>query len=510
MVCALLPTRRLLAIAAASAWLAGVGVAHAAGPIGNDGDPITTSDYAVDLSQGVVLGGSRATGLGGAYVAIGEGVSGNLYNPAAPAVRAAYSFQDTRFDLGFGAAFPAGVSEKDYFNSGSRTDVGAPRSNELAFVFLEVVGNLQDGPWGGAIAFDFQTYGLRRSETPGGATADELTARFTTTHLQLARRLGDFSFGIGSRLTGLTILRNREPIFDTTGSAVELGAHYRPTNQQFRVGFALHSQVDPSTGTGSDEVVKTADGDQLIPADPDDPTTLDDALYIPARVTLPWEVAAGVAFQIGRPFNPEWDNPEALVVELERYLRWREQERRRWRRHVLALAREQGRDPEALGAAIDAQINAERALDQEQLRRARRTVDTALRTRYAALSRRYLLVSAAVHVTGPLEDAVGVESFLERTVHRAGLVPTYSPRLGLESEVIPRWLTLRAGSYYEPTRFSSPDAAARLHGTFGMDLRLIKWKVFGLVHEDTYWRATGSVDYAARYLSFGAGLGIWH
>ena len=509
MLCALLPGRWFVAVSAASALLASVGAARAAGPIGVDGEPITTSEYAVDLSQGIVLGGSRATGLGGAYVAIGEGVSANLYNPASPAVRAAYSFQDTRLDLGFGAAFPAGVSEKDYFNSGKRTDVGAPRSNELAFVFLEVVGNLQDGPWGGGVAFNFQTYGLRRAAAAGTAPKDELTARFATVHLQLARRFGDFSFGVGSRLTGLTILRNREPIFDTTGSALELGALYRPTNRQFRLGVGLHSEVNPDTTTASDGVVRTAEGDRVIVANPDDPTVLDDALYVPAQVTLPWEARAGGAFQIGRPFNPEWDNPHALVVDLERYLRWREQERLRWRRHVLALGSEQGRDVEALRAAIDAQVNAERALDEEHLRHAKRAVQDALRARYAALSRRYLLVSAALHVVGPLQDAVGVESFLERTVHRSGLDTTYSPRLGVESEVVPWWVTLRAGTYYEPTRFSSPQAAARLHGTFGMDLKLIRWRLFGLVHEDTFWRVTGSVDYAARYLSFGAGLGIW-
>ncbi len=503
------PGRALVALATACTWIASAGPALAAGPIGNNGDPITTSDYAVDLSQGVVLGGSRATGLGGAYVAIAEGVSGNLYNPAAPAVRAAYSFRDTRVDLGLGAALPTGIAEKDYFNSGRRTDVGAPRTDQLAFLFFEVVANLQDGPWGGAIAFDFQTYGLQRGNTATG-NDDELSARFATTHLQLARRFGDFSFGVGSRLTGLTILRNQEPIFDTTGSAIELGALYRPIHRPYRLGVALHSEVDPSTTTSGDEIVTTAEGDRVIPSDPNDPTALDDALYIPARVTLPWEVAAGAAIQFGRPFNPEWDNPERLIAELRRYLRWREQERQRWRRHVLSLASGQDRDMEALAAALDAQINAERALDQEQLRQGKEQVDAALRARYRSLPRRYLLVSTALHVTGPLDDAVGVESFLERTVQRAGLEPTFSPRLGVESEVIPHWLALRAGTYYEPTRFSNLRAAARVHGTFGADLRLVRWKVFGLVHEGTAWRITGSVDYAARYLSFGAGLGIWH
>ena len=503
------PRRTLGVLSTAVVTLTHSAVALGAGPLGDDGDPIATSNYAVDMSQGVVLGGSRATGLGGAYVAIAEGVSGNLYNPAAPAVRAAYSFRDTRFDLGIGAAFPGGISEKDYFNRGRRTNVGAPQSDQLAFVFFEVVGNLQDGPWGGGVAFDFQTYGLQRSQAPT-APQEELTARFATTHLQLARRLGDFAFGVGLRLTGLTILRDKEPIFDTTGSALELGAHYRPTDQQFRLGLALHSQVDPTTSTRSDEVGVSPDGDIVIVADPDNPSSFDGALYIPHRVTLPWEIAAGAAIQFGRPFNPRWRNPARLIAELRRYLKWREQERLRWRQHELAIGAENGRDVESLREALDAQINAERALDRARLRRTQQQVEAALRARYQALSRRYLLVATSLHVTGPLVDAVGVESFLERTVQRSGGATTYSPRLGVESEVVPRWLVLRAGTYYEPTRFFGRDSAARVHGTFGADLKLLKWKVFGLVREGTFWRATGSVDYAARYLSFGAGLGIWH
>ena len=44
--------------------------AHAGGPIGGNGQPITTSEYSLDLYQGPLFAGSRVTGLGGAYVAI--------------------------------------------------------------------------------------------------------------------------------------------------------------------------------------------------------------------------------------------------------------------------------------------------------------------------------------------------------------------------------------------------------------------------------------------------------
>ena len=54
---------------------------RAAGPLGPDGSPVATSDFTIDVFGGPVLGGSRMTGLGGAYTAIAEGTDGNLQNP---------------------------------------------------------------------------------------------------------------------------------------------------------------------------------------------------------------------------------------------------------------------------------------------------------------------------------------------------------------------------------------------------------------------------------------------
>jgi hypothetical protein len=80
----------------------------------------------------------------------------------------------------------------------------------------------------------------------------------------------------------------------------------------------------------------------------------------------------------------------------------------------------------------------------------------------------------------------------------------------MESEVVPRWLVLRAGSYGEPTRFSGLGAKPRLHGTFGFDLKLFPWTVFGLFDEDTEWRVSAAMDGARSYFSWGLSIGIWH
>jgi hypothetical protein len=97
-------------------------------------------------------------------------------------------------------------------------------------------------------------------------------------------------------------------------------------------------------------------------------------------------------------------------------------------------------------------------------------------------------------------------------VERSGQEVSVSPRLGLEGEVIPGYLVVRAGGYDEPTRFTStPGASARLHATGGFDVRIpIEWSVFGLLDDDTTFRVGGAVDGAPRYFGWAASAGLWH
>ena len=494
--------------------------ARAAGPLAANGEPIRTSEYAVDLSQGLILDGSRPTGLAGAYVAIGEGVDGIRQNPASPAVRMPYSFDDFDYDLGVGFTFPAMVKDADYFNSGQRTtDVGV-HSKGLGFVFLNASGIVQWGAWGFGAAFDLQDYVLQRSrDQETGIEQDELYARFLTWHLQLARAVGDIIIGGGTRITGLQVTRKAslaDPeavMFETTGAALQGGLLWRPVGLPLRFGASFRSEVANDTTTARDGVVEvTAEEDRVI-RDPNDPTNLDapNTIYLPNEVLLPWDVNVGWAVQFGpRPFNPKWVNPGVVLVNLRRYLAWRKLERERRREALLLEVERQGGDVNAARAAIDAQLETEAALDQKHLEREERRVDRELRRRYAQLARFYVLLSASVLITGPVRNAVGVESFLQRRVNRSGEQVSLSPRLGVESEVIPHWLRLRGGSYLEPTRFQTSSAAARLHGTFGLDVRLFPWTVFGLFEEGTSWRAGGVVDGSQRYLGWGATIGVWH
>jgi hypothetical protein len=493
--------------------------ALAAGPLGPNGSTIATSAYGVDLSHGLVLDGSRPTGLGGAYVAIGDGTDGMHQNPAAPALRTPYSFDDFDYDLGVGVTLPTTVASADYFNTGARTTNVGVSSQRLDFLFWSVAGLLQWGPWGVGAALDVQNYGLQAAaDATTVGHRDELRASFLTGHVQLARAVGDVVVGGGFRLTGLSIVRTQgrngvqSDLFDSSGSAVEAGAVWRPAELPFRIGASVHSSVNTDAVVVTDAVVFDAT-DRIIPGDPNQPGdfSVPGTLYLPDQVTLPWDVDVGVALQLGpRPMNPRWVNPRRVLLRLTRYLEWRRRERRRRAEAEIRRVERGGGDVAAARAALDAEEATASALDEARLARERDRVDRELRHRYADLARFYVLISASLVVVGPVSRGVGVESFLQRRVNRSGEHGSLSPRLGMESEIVPHYLEVRAGTYLEPTRFSTPNAAARLHATFGFDARLVPWSVFGLLPKDTCWRAGAVIDAAPRYLGWGASLGVWH
>lgn len=489
-----------------AALLLAPGIARAAGPLGPEGSDIQTSDYAVDLHQGPVLASTRVIGLAGAYVAIAEGVDGDAQNPAAPAVRVPWSFDYLDYDLGFGVTFPGALGERgDFFNSSRTTDV---TDNQAGFVFLSAAANLQLGSWGAGLTLEYQRYSLSRDQagaTPG-LQQDELFGQFGVTHVLGARTIADgqLALGVGVRAAGF-IVRNENPsvgqprdLFTTEGAAPEVGVLWRPNDWPFRVGAALRAAV--ITEVTSSDVAPNADGDFVL-GTPGDPN----AIFLPREINLPWDLNVGAAVQLGpRPFNPGWVDPAEQLRRVRRFLRWRELERERRRKARLARADHR---PTA-AAAEQAELERLALLDELHLERAELDVEERLRVRYAAMSRFHVLVSASVLISGEVDDAVGVESFLARKVQRSGEKISYSPRLGVESEVIPHWLKVRGGSYYEPSRFRG--VGGRVHGTFGLDAKLFPWTVFGLFEEGTSWRVSGAVDSANRYFGWSASIGVWH
>jgi hypothetical protein len=227
-------------------------------------------------------------------------------------------------------------------------------------------------------------------------------------------------------------------------------------------------------------------------------------LFLPERVSLPWDVNVGAAVQLGRrPLNPiprtiqQVAERETLLFRLRQLDRQQERERR------LAAAQTPSERAEA-----EREIDREERLDAEHLASTYDDARRALADSFAEVGRTYLLLTGSVLVSGRVKDAVGVESFLDQVVNRSGDAVVFSPRLGAEGEVWENRLKARGGMYLEPTRFATSDP--RVHATLGMSLRLLRWNVFGLWPDDYMWQISGSVDVARSYLTWGLSLAGWY
>lgn len=178
----------------------------------------------------------------------------------------------------------------------------------------------------------------------------------------------------------------------------------------------------------------------------------------PTRVHIPWTAAFGFAYQFGRrPLNPKF----------------------------VTVGDRESRNTAGRPSTDE---------DEEKAKQ-------ELFTEYERDQTWYLLVSTELAlIEGSSGASLDGSLGLDRTL--------VSPRLGLESEVVPRFLRLRAGTYLELA--TTEGGHSRLHGTGGVDVKLFKWDVFGLVDPFNYWQLSLAVDGARSYLNTSFSIGFWH
>jgi hypothetical protein len=116
-----------------------------------------------------------------------------------------------------------------------------------------------------------------------------------------------------------------------------------------------------------------------------------------------------------------------------------------------------------------------------------------------------LTVGLELGIIGAVEDGYGVEAFAAKQLQASGRDPSFTPRLGLEGEIIPGWLRLRAGTYLEAARFEGVDP--RLHGTGGAQVRLF---AFDLAGSERRVAVSFAGDFASRYQNIGLSIGFWN
>jgi hypothetical protein len=118
---------------------------------------------------------------------------------------------------------------------------------------------------------------------------------------------------------------------------------------------------------------------------------------------------------------------------------------------------------------------------------------------------RQLTLALDLAFTGAVPNGYGMEAFAGKQLQQSGRSTTVTPRLGVESEVIPGWLRLRVGTYLEPSRF--PETDARWHATGGFEVRIV---AFHLAGQERRVQISGAADVADRYKNLAFSIGFWN
>lgn len=461
------------------------GVANASPP------PLTNNNYSLEYFQGPVLAPSRVTALGGAYVASAEGVEGAAVNSASPAVRDTFSTAWLDYDLALSASLLANLSNSELENAGLAERQQQNKTD--GFFELSLGANVQLGTFGVTATADLEQFTLSSASSP-----QQLGVQVGRWKALGAVALLDGQLIVGGGIRAITLLVSPESggalgsILTVSGIGAEAGALLMPHDQPWRIGATVRGPViqNPFGDSGPGAVQKI------------------DSFVLPERVEVPWEVEAGVAYQLGpRPLNPRWIDPHDEEAPIRARIEADRAERAR--RRADALERVAPNEREALRAREEREEKAARALEDQYLDAESRRLRAERKARYANWPREKILILASVLVTGPSGSAntVSLEGFLLQTNEQVGQSATLTPRVGIEAEPINNLLRARVGSYLEPSRYA--DGIARQHFTFGGDVKLFPTDLWGII-VPTVLSLGVYADLAPRYTNGGIALGVWH
>jgi hypothetical protein len=453
------------------------------------------------------------TGVAGAYIAYAEDIEGAAVNSAAPAVRDPYSTSWFDYDLAIGISFPGAFTNTDFDNHGAGSALGNTAND---FTNLTLGGQFQFGALGVSATGDLLQYQVSPGSTsseqqqqqggvfsPFSSGASPLTVQIGRWKALGAYALldGQVILGGGARIITMQMLQSGTgTVLTMTGLGPEIGALIMPTGHRWRLGATARAPVSGGA-LGSENVTTTPAGVREVRA-----TGSTAPLVLPNSLTQPWELEAGVAFQLGpRPINPGWDNPHDQEAELRGEIQ-RDRDTRALR-DATDLAIAPAAEREALRRQQMSAEKAVRAIEDDHMDDVSAQLRAVRKARYANWPREKILLLASVLMTGPSRNAVSVEGFLDQVAATVGQTVSYTPRLGLEGEPLENRMLLRTGTYLEPSRYV--DGTARQHFTFGADIHLFPLTFWGLL-PDADWKLGLLVDLAARYQNVGFGIGNWH
>lgn len=478
--------------------------------------PIQDNRYALELFQGPLLAPGRIVGLAGATTATAASLEGVYNNAAAPAVREAYSLDHFEWEPTAGIAFPGAYGGTDFNNRGEKgIEQQIERNRRLGLARKSTVETtdrflyLNAGLWGQLGRFGMTvTADMLRYDVAGQAESQSsLSVGITRIHAVAAWGFLDnqLCVGAGVRMAYVDLNDNADAgVISMFGVGPQAGLIVKPQDKPWRVGLTARAPVSASTFSLANLIREERDGTLIRRAGP--------SFVVPERIVQPWEVEAGIAYQLGpRPLNPAWIDPIEQKNERERVVREKRVQRLAQRRAEIAAMPDATRFDRAARARRLAEMAREeaqaRAAEDAELKEADERLHEERKARYLNWPREQVLLLASVLMTGASEGAVALEGFIDQRRELVGSRVTVAPRFAIESEAVPNLLKTRAGVYLEPSRFR--DGSSRQHFTLGFDVRVLKWSVFGLF-PDHQWRVSAFLDMAERYQNFGVGLGTWH
>ena len=453
---------------------------------------IENSKYTLDVFQGPVTSSSRVIGVAGAYTALADGCDGAGSNAASPAVRSPWSVDRWDFDLCLDFTNPGAFSNIDFENHGPGYR-GTKSRFSNAFTFD---AGLQLQYLSSGIGGDFAETRLGLGKQ--NVLSSPLTVVLNRISGSVATGFGNGQVlvGVGLRAASLSIAENSNiftnNIVSTDGIGFQAGTIIKPRLLPFRIGAAFRSQIDITDVRGTSSL---PDGSQLV-----------DGKFLPERVRIPWEVEVGAAVELGRrPLNPPRLDGSAVEDAVRAKYELRRLERAKEYGRLLAVTPEKQREP--LRRVLEQQELAVQSSEHDQLAKELTEIENAEQTEADLWSRGEIMMLASILITGNTIEGVSVADLLSQQKEPAGKSIGLSPRVALEAELYPKWLTARVGSYLEPARVEGSDS--RGHATVGFDIRLFRFNPWGLFG-DTPWRIRLAGDLAPRYVNYGFALGRYH
>jgi hypothetical protein len=466
-----------------------------------------------------LLAPGRITGLAGATTATAQSLEGVYNNAAAPAVREPHSLDHFEWEPTAGIAFPGAYGGTDFNNRGEKgIEQQVERNKRLGLSRRSTVETtdrflyLNAGLWGqlGNVGMTVTADMLRYDVAGQRTNQPSLAVGLTRFHA-----VGAYGFlnnqlcvGAGVRMAYVDINQvgnANAGVISMFGVGPQAGLIVKPEQRQWRVGLTARAPVSASSFSLANLIRERQHDNTII-------RRAGPAFIVPDRIVQPWEIEAGIAYQLGpRPLNPPWIDPIEQRNERERVVAERRAERRAARAAEIAAMPDATPLDRGARARRLAQLAREEALiraaEDIELKEAEKRLHEERKARYLNWPREHVLLLASVLVTGASEEAVALEGFIDQRRELVGSRVTVAPRFAVESEPVPNLLKTRAGIYLEPSRFR--DGTERQHLTLGTDVRVFQWSVFGLF-PDHQWRVSAFLDVAERYQNFGFGVGTWH